>query len=86
MFGMKYDLSPQMLGEPTIKVAAVVVAFGAEWPERVVAGILLIGVLEAAAQSSPTYAPFASAIGYVLLIGALLIRYTAPLVLKRLRA
>jgi branched-subunit amino acid ABC-type transport system permease component len=85
MFGMKYDLSPQMLAEPTMKVAAVVVALGSEWPERVAAGILVIGVLEVAAQSSPVNAPFASAIGYVLLIGALLFRYVIPLTMKRLQ-
>jgi hypothetical protein len=47
--------------------------------------MLMIGVLEALAQSSPSGAPFASAIGYVLLIVALLVRYSAPLVARRLR-
>ena len=83
MFAMKYDLSPQMLSEPTMKVAAVVVAFGTEWPERIAAGILAIGIVEAATQSSPANAPFASAIGYVLLIGALLIRYSVPAAWKK---
>lgn len=85
MFGLKYDLSPQMLGEPTMKVAAIVVACGTEWPERVTAGILMIGIVEAAAQSSPSIAPFASAIGYVLLIVTLLIRHAVPLTSRRLQ-
>jgi len=85
MFGMKYDLSPQMLAEPTMKVAAIVVALGAEWPERVTAGILMIGILEAVTQSSPSFAPFASAIGYVLLILALIMRYAVSLRLRRLQ-
>lgn len=84
MYGMKYDLSPQMIGEPTIKVAAVVVAFEAERPERVAAGILMLGVVEAMAQTSPSAAPFASAVGYVLLIGALIIRYAIPAARRRL--
>jgi branched-subunit amino acid ABC-type transport system permease component len=86
MYGMKYDLSPQMLGEPTMKVAAAAVAFGVERPERVVACILVLGILEALAQSSPSAAPFAGAIGYVLLIGALLVRYAAPLKLRKQQA
>jgi branched-chain amino acid transport system permease protein len=85
MYGMRYDLSPQMLSEPTIKVAAAVVAFGATRPEIVVTCILILGVLEAFAQSSYSAAPFASAIGYALLIVALLVRYAVPLTIRKLR-
>lgn len=85
MFAIRYDLSADMLGQPTMKVAAVAVALGTEWPGRVVAGIMAIGVLEAWAQSSPTHAPFASAIGYILLIAALLLRYALPKLIRRLR-
>jgi len=83
MYGMNYDLSPQMLGEPTMKVAAAVVAFGAERPERVIACVLALGIIGAFAQSSTYAAPFAGAVGYVLLIGALLARYAMPHSLKR---
>ena len=75
MYGMKYDLSPQMFGDPTMKVAAVVVAFGAERLERVVFGILILGIVEVFVQSLPSAAPFASATGYVLLTGALLFKH-----------
>jgi branched-chain amino acid transport system permease protein len=86
MYGMKYDLSPQMFGEPTIKVAAAVVAFGAERPERVALCILGLGIIEAVAQASVSAAALAPAIGYVLLIVAILVRYAIPVVLKRIRA
>jgi len=85
MFATKYDLSSQMLGEPAMKVAAVAVALGAERPGRVVVGILMIGILEALVQSSPA-APFASAIGYLLLIGALIIRHALPALARGLRS
>jgi len=83
MFGMKYDLWPQMIAQPTIKVAAVAVAFGNDRLGTVAAALLMIGILEAATQASSHTAPLASAIGYLILIVAVLVRHAASTLLRR---
>jgi branched-subunit amino acid ABC-type transport system permease component len=86
VFAMKYDLNAQMLGDPTMKIAAVVVAFGAERPTLAIGGILIIGVIESIAQSVGYLATFSSSVAYVVLVGALLFRHAAGVMRSRATA
>lgn len=84
--GHHYGLTADMMMPNAMKVAAVVVAVGAERLGLISVGMLLIGVVESLCQASPRFSAFEDGVPYAVLAIALLLRYGLEPLLRHVHA